>query len=182
MRPIALSIVLLAFYVTEANAQSDSVLTKALSDPSSLLGRITADSNRTNDLPKVEIRAIRLASSSGGFMFGIVLGGFAGHELGSRNCSGKSCRETTADALLTGAAIGGAAGAGLGAAFLNLRSVCAFDRRILRTLIGAAVGASALYAAGGGLEKRRGRSAFFTPIGAIGGSLGTLGPCWKMRF
>ena len=181
MRPLAVSLVLLAFFAAPVEAQSDSVLTRALSDPSSLLGRVRADSNHTNDLPKVEIRAIRLASSSGGFMFGIVLGGFAGHELGNRNCT-SNCRETTADALLTGAAIGGAIGAGLGAAFLNLRSVCAFDRRILRTLIGAAVGASALYAAGGGLEKRRGRSAFFTPIGAIGGSLGTLGPCWKMRF
>jgi hypothetical protein len=114
-------------------------------------------------------------------MFGIVLGGFAGHEIRSGDCS-TDCRKRTGDALLTGAAIGGGIGAALGSAFLNLRSVCAFDQRILRTLAGTAVGTSAFLAATGGLEKPGGRSAFFVPIGAIAGSLGTLGRCWKSRF
>ena len=178
MRRLALSIAILALCSVGAEAQSDSVLTRALTDTTSLLGRLRVDSSRLI-AGKIEVGPVRLASASGGFMFGMLLGGFAGHEL--RDCR-TNCRSTTGESLLTGAAIGGAVGAALGAAFLDLRSVCAFDRRLLRSLVGTAVGASALFAAGGGLEKRRGRSAFFIPIGAIGGSLGTLGPCWKSRF
>jgi hypothetical protein len=114
-------------------------------------------------------------------MFGMLLGGFAGHELKGEDCD-RNCREFKAEGLLAGAAIGGVIGGALGAAFLNLRSVCSFDRRLLRTLAGSAVGASAVFAASGGLEKRKGHSAFFIPIGSIGGALGTLGPCWKSRF
>jgi hypothetical protein len=114
-------------------------------------------------------------------MFGMLLGGFAGHEVKAEDCA-RTCRRLTGDALLTGAAIGGAAGAALGAAFLDLRSICTFDRRALRTAAGAAVGGYAFFAASGGREARRGRSAFFVPIGAIGGSLGALGRCWKSRF
>jgi hypothetical protein len=179
MRRLALSIFMIALSSATAEAQSDSLLTRILTDTTSLLGRLTVDSNRVVPTQR-QVGSIRLASASGGFMFGMLLGGFAGHELTDADCG--TCRETTGESLLTGAAIGGAAGAALGAAFLDLRSVCAFDRRLLRSLAGTAVGASALFAAAGGLEKRRGRSAFFIPIGAIGGSLGTLGPCWRSRF
>ena len=109
----------------------------------------------------------------------MVLGGFSGYELESQDCT--NCRNRTADALLLGATIGGAIGAAVGAAFFDLRSVCTFDRRIVRTLAGSAVGAYALFTAAGGLGKR-GRSAFYIPIGAIGGSLGTLGRCWKSAY
>jgi hypothetical protein len=180
MRPRAIALAVLALISTRVEAQSDSALTRALTDTTSLLGRLSQP-RKVAELAKVEVRAVRLASASGGFMFGIVLGGFAGHEIRNENCR-TNCRTATGDALLTGAVIGGTIGAGLGAAFLKLRSSCSFDRRIVRTMAGAVVGAAALFAAGGGLEKRRGRSAFFVPIGAIGGSLGTLGPCWKMRF
>ena len=162
-----------------ASAQSDSVLTRVLSDSSSLLGRIYSDSTRLPSA-KRSIGPIRLASSTGGFMFGMVLGGYAGYEIASRDCTTK-CRNPSGDGLLRGGAIGGALGAALGAAFLDLRSVCRFDGRIMRTLIGSGLGASALFLAAGGLDSD-GRSAFFIPLGAIGGSLGTLGRCWRSRY
>jgi hypothetical protein len=180
MKRLAISIALVALFLTDAEAQSDSVLTRALSDTTSLLGRLSQESSPVK-VQKFEVQAIRLSSASGGFVFGMVLGGFAGHEISDADCT-RNCRRPAGEALLTGAAIGGTVGAALGAAFLNLESVCGFNRRILRTVIGTAVGASALFAATGGLEERRGRSAFFIPIGAIGGSLATLGPCWKSRY
>jgi len=148
-----------------------------LLDSASLLTLDESDADLT--LQRPPIGSIRLASSSGGFMFGLLLGGFAGYEMVSQSCD--HCRNPTGDALVIGGTIGGALGAALGAAFLDLKSVCTFDKRLMRTLIGSGVGASALFIAAGGLDHRRGRSAFFVPIGAIGGSLGTLGRCWKSR-
>lgn len=176
---LAASAAMLVSIASAGQAQSDSVLTRALSDSSSLLGRIHSDSTR---LPaaKRPIGSIRLASATGGFMFGMVLGGYTGYEFASEDCTTR-CRKPSGDALLTGGAIGGALGAALGAAFLDLRSVCRFDGRIMRALIGSGLGASALFLAAGGLD-RNGRSAFFIPLGAIGGSLGTLGRCWKSRY
>ena len=149
-------------------------------DTTSLLGRLTGDS-ATAVPQKIEVGPVRLASSSGGFLFGALLGGFAGHEIRQENCKG-ACQTRIGDSLLTGAAIGGTLGAALGAAFLDLRSACPFRHRLLRTLVGSTVGASALYVAAGGREKRRGTSAFFVPIGAVGGSLASLSGCWKSRF
>ena len=180
MRRLTLSLLVLALCSATAGAQSDSLLTRILSDSTSLLQQIkNADSSNVAD-QKPPIGSIRLASSSGGFMFGLLLGGFTGYEIVSQNCD--HCRNPTGDALVIGGTIGGALGAALGAAFLDLRSVCTFDKRLMRTLIGSAIGAGSLFVAAGGLEHRRGRSAFFVPIGAIGGSLGTLGRCWKSRY
>ncbi len=179
MKRFALSLVILALCSTAARAQSDSLLTRILSDSSSLLQVRYDDSTRVPS-QKPQIGSIRLASSSGGFMFGILLGGFTGYEIVSQRCD--NCRNPTGDALVIGGTIGGALGAALGAAFLDLKSVCTFDKRITRTLIGSGIGAGSLFVAAGGLENRRGRSAFFVPIGAIGGSLITLGRCWKSRF
>jgi hypothetical protein len=177
MRRLWRSILLLSLCSAPAAAQSDSVLTRALLDSASLLTLNESDADLTLQTPP--IGSIRLASSSGGFMFGLLLGGFAGYEMVSQSCD--HCRNPTGDALVIGGTIGGALGAALGAAFLDLKSVCTFDKRLMRTLIGSSVGASALFIAAGGLDHRRGRSAFFVPIGAIGGSLGTLGRCWKSR-
>jgi hypothetical protein len=179
VRRLALLFAVLVFSRATAEAQSDSLLTRVLLDSAGISGPSNADLAVAPSRPQV--RAIRFAVSTGGFMFGMVLGGFAGHEIKAERCHG-TCRRSTGDALLTGASFGGVAGAALGAAFLNLRSVCTFDRRVMRTLAGAAVGGYALFAASGGREERRGRSAFFIPIGAIGGSLGALGGCWKSRF
>lgn len=163
--------VLIAMVVSalDLEAQSDSLLTAVLSDPRPV----------TIEVPKPPIAAIRLASSTGGFVFGILVGGFAGHEMLNREC--KTCDKPELDALVIGGAIGGAIGAGLGSAFLDIGSVCTFDKRIMRTMLGSAIGASAAYIASGGLE-RGGRTIFFVPIGAVGGSLGSLGKCWKSRY
>ena len=179
VRKLALFFAVLVFSPATGKAQSDSLLTRVLLDSAGISGPSNAD--LVVAPPRPQVRAIRFAASTGGFMFGMILGGFAGHEIQAEDCH-RTCRRLTGDALLTGAAIGGAAGAALGAAFLDLRSVCTFDRRVIRTLAGAAVGGYAFFAASGGREERRGGSAFFIPIGAIGGSLGALGGCWKSRF
>jgi hypothetical protein len=180
VRLLAPALLVLTLCSARAEAQTDSVLTRALTDTLRLLGRLSPDSNPTIASP-VELRMIRLGSATGGFMFGMLLGGFAGHEIEAKNCRG-DCRTPIGEALLTGGAIGGALGAAIGAAFLDLGSHCRFRGRILRTMAGSAVGASAFFAATGGLEKRRGRSAFFVPLGSVGGSLGSLGRCWKSSF
>lgn len=175
---LALAAAALVLLPETTEAQSDSVLTRVLSDSTSLIGKLYSDSARLS-VQRRPIGSIRLASSTGGFMFGMLLGGYSGYEIASRNC--ENCRNPTGDGLLLGSAIGGALGAALGAAFLDLRSVCQFEGRLMRTLIGSGIGGAALFVAGGGLDKD-GRAAFFIPIGAIGGSLGTLGRCWKSRY
>jgi hypothetical protein len=147
-------------------AQSDSLLTAILSDPTPV----------TIAVPKAPVGAIRLASAAGGFVFGILVGGFAGSQMLMKDCT--KCDKPQLDALVTGGAIGGAIGAGLGAAFLELGSVCSFDKRLLRSMLGSAIGASAMFVAAGGLD-RGGRTVFFVPIGAVGGSLLATGRCWR---
>ena len=110
-------------------------------------------------------------------MFGMLIGGFIGHATSGRDCT-KNCHGSKGDGILKGAAVAGALGAGLGAAFFDLRSVCPFKRRFIQTLAGSGIGAYVAFKAAGGIDDR-GRSAFFIPIGAIGGALGTLGSCWK---
>ena len=167
-------LILLFASVTRAEAQSDSVITSILLG--STEGDAQAESNVLRE--RTPVRAIRLSSSTGGFVFGILLGGFAGSQLLYQDCT--NCKKPEMDALMVGGAIGGAIGAGLGAAFLDLSSVCTFDRRLIRSLIGAGIGGAAFFGAGGGLH-RGGRSVFLVPTGAGSGSLGALGPCWKSR-
>jgi amino acid transporter len=177
VKRLSLFLIGVAVCSTSARAQSDSLLTHVLLDSATLFN---VNSEFAQVAQKPPIGSIRLASSSGGFMFGMLVGGFTGYEMVSQNCD--HCRNPTGDALVVGGVIGGALGAALGAAFLDLKSVCSFDKRIMRTLIGSAAGASALFVAAGGMEHRRGRSAFFVPIGAIGGSMAMLGRCWKSRY
>lgn len=177
LRRLILSLAVTALASTSARAQSDSLLTHVLLDSATLFN---VNSEFAQVSQKPPIGSIRLASSSGGFMFGLLIGGFTGYEMVSQSCD--HCRNPTGDALVVGGVIGGALGAAVGAAFLDLKSVCSFDKRIMRTLIGSTVGASALFIASGGLDHRRGRSAFFVPIGAIGGSMAMLGRCWKSRY
>ncbi|MEO8194702.1 MAG: hypothetical protein ABI681_12695 [Gemmatimonadales bacterium] len=176
MSRVVFSIAILALCATTAEGQSDSVLTRALSDSSSIFIR-----RLSQHLPgeKPQIGSIRLASSAGGFVFGLVVGGFSGYEMSSVDCT-KSCRNSQNDALITGAAIGGAIGAALGAAFLDLKSICPFEKRLMRALIGSGIGASTLFIAARGWDRQRSISVI--PIGAVGGSLATLGRCWKSRY
>lgn len=177
MSRVVLTIAILALCAGTAKGQSDSVLTHALSDSTSVLVDRLSEAAAMRD-ERLPIGSIRLASSSGGFVFGLLLGGYSGYELVSETC--KNCRESQGDALVMGAAIGGALGAALGAAFLDLRSVCAFDKRLVRSFTGSVLGASALFFATSGMD--RGRSIYLIPIGAIGGSLSMLGRCWKSRY
>lgn len=171
----ALLLTLASLGAAPLEAQSDSLLTDLLlgtGDNKALLAEPEAAIQRP------PIRAIRLASSTGGFMFGILLGGYTGSQLLARDCD--DCEKPEMDALMIGGAIGGAIGAGLGAAFLELSSVCSFDKRLVRSMIGAGIGATTFWVAAGGLE-RGGKSAFLVPIGAVAGSLGTMGRCWRSR-
>lgn len=122
------------------------------------------------------VGAIRLAASSGGFIWGAVAGGYIGHEAQANDCT--KCASRRLNSLVGGAIIGGAIGAALGASALNLSSPCGFNHRLLRSFVGAGIGASAAYAASGGLDHGS-HSAFFIPVAAVGGALGTLGHCWK---
>jgi hypothetical protein len=159
---------------TRVLAQSDSVIT------SILMGSIGEKSQTEADplAIKQPVRAIRLGSASGGFMFGILVGGFAGSQLLYQDCN--KCKKPQMDAIIVGGSIGGALGAALGASVLELSSVCSFNSRLTRSLIGAGIGATTMFVAGGGVH-RGGRSVFLVPIGAVSGSLGALGRCWKSR-
>ena len=127
---------------------------------------------------KSSVGAVRLATSSGGFVWGAVIGGYIGYESLANDCTKCASRQT--NSIIGGASIGGAVGAAVGAAFLSLSSQCSFNHRLVRSLIGAGVGASSFFVASGGLD-HSGHSAFFVPVGAVGGALGTLGHCWKSR-
>ena len=94
VRRLAFGIAIPFLLAGTAEAQSDSVLTRVLSDSTSLLGRLFSDSSRV-PLQKRPIGPIRLASATGGFMFGMLLGGYTGHELEARNCI--DCRDRTTD-------------------------------------------------------------------------------------
>lgn len=134
------------------------------------------DSGRASDH---QIGAIRLASSSGGFIWGAVLGGYVGHQLLANNeC--RNCASPHTNSLIIGASIGGSLGAAFGASFLNLSSVCSYKHRLLRSLVGAGIGGGSAFVLSGGLEHEA-HSAFFVPLGAVGGALGTLGHCWRSR-
>src|SRR5690242_11463032 len=66
------------------------------------------------------VGAIRLAASSGGFIWGAVAGGYIGHEAQANDCS--KCASRRLNSLVGGAIIGGALGAAFGASVLNLSS------------------------------------------------------------
>jgi hypothetical protein len=119
--------------------------------------------------------AIRLASSVGAAGLGIIAGGFLGYHL-IPHCTG--CEDPGLDAIVYGSFVGAAIGAAFGAARPNLHSVCPFRTRFQRTLIGAGVGAGAMFILGGGLSQNE-TSLILVPAGGIGGALAGLGRCWK---
>ena len=168
----ALLLALVILVAPRLDAQSDSLLTAVLLGSGD--GKLVEPELAIQKRP---VRAIRLASSTGGFVFGMVLGGYSGLQLVPEDSQSD---KPQVDALVIGGAIGGAIGAGLGAAFLDLSSSCTFDKRFVRSLVGAGIGTGALFLAGGGLE-RGGKAAFYVPLGAIAGSLGTMGRCWRSR-
>ena len=121
--------------------------------------------------------AIRLGTAVGGAALGFVVGGFAGYNILPHRCQ---CDDPGLDELILGALVGSAAGAALGAALPSLNSVCAFDQRLKRTIVGG-LGAAALgFVFAGGLNGAE-TTVFITPVLGVGGSLASLGHCWKSR-
>ena len=171
----AFTLTLLVLSAARVEGQSDSVITSLLIGSADNRPEAGADPL----FMKPPVRAIRLGASSGGFMFGILVGGYAGSKLLYQDCD--NCKKPKMDALVVGGSIGGALGAAIGAAFLELGSVCTLDRRLMRSLVGAGVGGATMFVAGGGVH-RGGRTAFLVPVGAVSGSLGALGRCWKSRY
>jgi hypothetical protein len=128
------------------------------------------DSARTNQNagPK------RFGSAMLGGLIGIIAGAFVGAHVPAHDCQ---CDDPGLDEFVYGAFAGSVAGAALGASVADLGSVCAFDTRFTRSLVGSAVTATAAYFVAGG--RGSGGTLIAVPVGAIGGSLAGLGRCWK---
>lgn len=118
--------------------------------------------------------AIRLATAIGGTFVGFVVGGTVGYRVLSHDCGG--CDDPGLDAIIYGALVGTPIGAALGAAAPQLGSVCSFNQRIGRTLLGAVAGGAVGFVAGAITE---GAVLITFPVFSIGGALGSLGRCWK---
>ena len=88
-----------------------------------------------------------------------------------------NCDDPGLDALIYGGLAGMTIGAAFGAALPNLGSVCSFETRLGRSLLGAALFAGAAYAVAGNGES----VVMAVPVGAVGGSLAMLGRCWKSQ-
>jgi len=132
------------------------------------------DANSAPD-PGSNTRAIRLLTATGGALVGIVAGGTAGYQLIPHHDCG--CDDPGLDELIWGAVVGSSIGAALGAAVPHLGSVCSFNERIKRTLIGGVAGGALGFAAGifSGSEA----ILFTVPAFSVGEALGSLGRCWN---
>ena len=117
---------------------------------------------------------IRVLSTVGGVFFGAIAGGYLGYNVLPHNCA---CDDPGLDELVSGALVGMTIGAAIGAAVPDLGSACSFDKRLMRSLAGAALAAGAAYFVAGG--SRNEGTVLAVPAGAIGGSLAALGRCWK---
>jgi hypothetical protein len=161
---VALGSVLLA---QAAHAQRIDYRSRAgVSRPAPSIAASQSDDNTTT---------IRLASSVGGLLAGVVAGGFAGYNLLPHTCE---CDDPGLDQLIYGAVVGGAVGAAFGAAYPSLGSVCTFEQRFKRSIVGA--GAGALLALVATVGSSSGDAIIFVaPVASVGGALGALGRCWK---
>lgn len=117
----------------------------------------------------------RLFSSLGGTVIGGLAGGLAGYNVLPHAPNGD---DPGLKELVYGMLAGSAVGAAVGAAAPNLRSVCNFPTRLKKTLVGASIAGAAAYLVGGGLNSD-GSVIIVVPASAIGGSLASLGRCWK---
>jgi hypothetical protein len=134
------------------------------------LRQLIADSARTNQ----NAGPRRAGSAILGGLIGIIAGAFVGAHVPAHDCQ---CDDPGLDEFVFGAFAGSIAGAALGASLPDLGSVCAFDERFTRSLLGAAVTATAAYFVSGG--RRSGGPLIAVPVGAVGGSLAGFGRCWK---
>jgi hypothetical protein len=117
--------------------------------------------------------AVRLFSAVGGAAVGTFVGGFLGYNALPRDCG---CDDPGLDHLIYGAFAGIAVGSALSASFPDLQSVCDFKTRFRKSIIGSSVGSLAGFLLSG---KRSASALFVVPVSGIGGSLATLGKCWK---
>jgi hypothetical protein len=149
-----------------AEAQRVALNRAGISNTSSAMPASQSDDNTTT---------IRLATSVGGLLAGVVAGGFAGYNLLPHTCE---CDDPGLDQLIYGAVVGGAVGAAFGAAYPSLGSVCTFEQRFKRSIVGA--GAGALLALVATVGSSSGEAIIFVaPVASVGGALGALGRCWK---
>ena len=116
----------------------------------------------------------RLFASLGGVAVGALAGATIGYRVLPHDCN---CDDPGLDALIYGGLAGMTIGAAFGAALPNLGSVCSFETRLGRSLLGAALFAGAAYAVAGNGES----VVMAVPVGAVGGSLAMLGRCWKSQ-
>ena len=84
------------------------------------------------------VLARRTAGASAGWFLVAVIGAYVGYNVLSHDCNG--CDDPGLDAILQGAVVGGAIGAGLGAAGPTLESGCSFGTRLGRGLLGSVTG------------------------------------------
>jgi hypothetical protein len=116
----------------------------------------------------------RLFTSVSGVVVGAVAGAVIGYRVLPHECG---CDDPGLDAIVYGGLAGMTIGAALGAAAPNLGSVCSFETRLGRSLLGAVLFAGAAYVASGEGEA----ILMAIPVGAVGGSLAALGRCWKSQ-
>jgi len=116
----------------------------------------------------------RALASLGGAAFGMIGGAYVAYNAFPHNCCGDDPGLAN---VIYGGALGVWFGAALGASLPSLKSVCDFKTRFVRSFAGSVAGSFFGIAAGWGSE----RFVFTIPLGAAGGSLATLGRCWKSR-
>ena len=124
--------------------------------------------------PKKNAGAIRFAGAVGGAALGVITGAYLGYNLLPRDCG---CDDPGLDGLIWGGLTGITVGAAFGAAAANLGSECSFSARLKRTLLGAGVGGFTAYLFAGGSANEG--TLIAVPAAAIGGSLASLGKCWR---
>ncbi|MEO8193642.1 MAG: hypothetical protein ABI681_07310 [Gemmatimonadales bacterium] len=119
---------------------------------------------------------IRLVSGLAGTLVGFVVGGFVGYRVLPHDCGG--CDDPGLDAIVYGALVGTWVGAAAGVAMPGLGSVCSFNERVGRALLGAGAGGALGFLIGGGFGMS-GTSLILVPLFSIGGAVGSIGRCWK---
>ena len=117
---------------------------------------------------------LRVLTTFGGVFFGAVTGGYIGYNVLPHNCA---CDDPGLDEMIYGAFTGMIIGGAIGASAPDLGSVCTLDKRLARSLAGAALIAGAAYVVAGG--HGNGGTLIAVPAGAVAGSLAGLGKCWK---
>lgn len=120
-------------------------------------------------------RALRIASSAGGMLLGIVAGATTAVRVLPTDCN---CDDPGLRELVYGGFVGSAIGAAVGAAAPELGSSCSLDKRFGRGLAGAGAGAALGFFLGGGMRIRMSEATLYLiPLGSVGGAIAAMGKC-----